>query len=90
MIENIKNFFLSNPQYAGLIIAAIGLVILLGGIFNWNWMLADKSAKVYRQNVGGSHNLGSHRRRAARDHLIARGVIVVAAGIAFYALFMLK
>jgi len=45
--DNAANYFKSHPALIGVFVALVGLFLLLGSIFNWNWIFGDVSSTTY-------------------------------------------
>ena len=38
-MEKFTSFFTENPQFVGLFIAAVGILIMVGAILRWKWII---------------------------------------------------
>jgi len=78
--DTIANYLKSHPAAIGVFIALIGLLLLLGSIYNWNWLFGDVSKATYSAGkLDGLINLFG--RKAARIIFGAISLVILFAGI---------
>ena len=83
MIEKIKEFFSKYPQLFGIVFCFSGILMLLGAIKNWEWLLGGTSWNL--QKIEGISNFFG--RTAARIVAGVFGIIVIIAGIVWFLIY---
>ena len=80
MLEGIKGFFSKYPQLFGIIFCLFGVLLILAGIKNWEWILGGPSWNL--QKLEGISNFFG--RTAARIVAVVFGVIAIFSGIVWF------
>ena len=83
MLETIKDFFSKHPQYFGIIFCLFGVLLLVAGIKNWEWILGGRSWNL-KKLEGISNFFG---RGAARIVAGIFGVVGISAGIVWFCIY---
>jgi len=78
--DEITNYVKSRPALIGVFIALVGLFLLLGSIFNWNWIFGDVSPATYSlRKIDGLINLFG--RKTARVIFGAISSVIILLGV---------
>ena len=83
-MEDFFNSFTQNPAMFGLVIAAIGALLMVGGILKWGWVIGrDHTGNTIRTGLLGWLVYKLFGRRV---FFILTGAVVLLAGIAWFIL----
>ena len=80
MLEILKNFFTKYPQLFGIIFCLFGILLILAGVKNWEWILGGPSWNL--QKLEGISNFFG--RTAARIVAVVFGITATLAGIVWF------
>jgi len=54
MMETVTDYFKQNPNMSGLLISAIGILLFVGALFKWSWVLSpNKSRRSLLRTIFG-------------------------------------
>ncbi len=79
-MEKVQQFFASHPEWAGVLIVVIGVVLLLACIFDWHWIFGDINPNNYSlSKVDGLVNFFG--RKTARVLCAGVALMMITGGI---------
>ncbi|MFR9165931.1 MAG: immunity 17 family protein [Dysgonomonas sp.] len=81
-IELFKIYFIQNKALGGVFFIAVGIMLIVGAVKNWNWIFGDVSPVTYDlTKLDGIINIFG--RKTARVFAGIGGVILILCGIAW-------
>lgn len=80
--QKIQQFFKESPEYGGLIPMAVGLLLIVGAVCNWSWVL-EGDGRVF--NLAWLSNFMG--RTFARITCGIFGIILIALGIIWFIIY---
>jgi hypothetical protein len=83
MLEKLKEYFIKNPQFLGILFVICGVVLLLAAIKNWEWVFSGASYNT-KKLEGISNMWGRGIARAAAG---IGGAAVIIAGIVWFVIY---
>ena len=78
-----ENFISANPGILGLVIGAVGALILVGAILKWNWIVGSDNTRVRT----GLFGYIVYKLFGRRVFYMFTGAVILIAGIAWFAVF---
>ena len=88
-MEKIQQFLALHPEWAGVLMISIGVLLLCASIFDWNWIFGNVSATNYNLwKVDGIVNVFG--RKTARFVLAILSLAVIAGGITWVLIYWKK
>lgn len=82
-MDKIKEILTQNPSLLGLVFALVGVIGLLGAIFNWSWLFKDVSGVTYSlKKIDGWVNMFGVK--TARIVFGIGSVLVIFAGLLWF------
>jgi len=88
-MDKIQQYLASNPEWAGVLIVVIGILLLCSAIFDWNWIFGHGSATNFNLwKVDGIMNIFG--RKTARVILAIFSIAMIAGGIVWIWIYLKK
>ena len=78
-MDNIQQFFKDNPAAYGIFFILLGVFLLLGAIFDWNWLFGNVSQTFNTRKIDGLVNLFG--RKTARVVFGALCFLIIFCGV---------
>lgn len=78
-IDNLQHYFYNNPSVFGLFFAGLGMVFLLGAIFNWDWVF-EPGGGTYTW----AHIIKYLGRNFARVIMAIIALVMIICGVFYY------
>jgi len=86
-MDKIQRYLAENPEWAGVLIAAFGIFLVLASAFDWNSIFGDINAANYStRKIDGLVNLFG--RKTARVICGCIGCIVFGAGVVWVCIYL--